>query len=357
MLETGDMGKEAPLAADGRVSGSVLTTVYEHHDERHHDGLETDEIKLLDALQHDDLVTVLSSEADATTEAAKQTCNYFRHLKNAQDPAREGLCIVEGPEPIRLMLESTCQSVALLLKPHIYMRLRQHVQAMPAERRPHIVIMPWRSITALVGYNLRRGALGCARIPHHQDEAWLFESLLTRETRRWRLVAVDGCNNAANMGSIIRTAAALDMDALLISSDSVDPWYRQCVRVSMGHIFRMPCIRCDDLAATLIALGTVDASSSADDAAEVACPTFAGVIDADAPSLSTMPRLRSSRWCVVVGSEAHGITQHVRDACTTRLRIPMRPGVDSMAINVAAAILMNGLRERDLASASKDDHA
>lgn len=67
----------------------------------------------------------------------------------------------------------------------------------------------------------------------------------------WRVLAIDTTYDAANLGGMIRSASAFGVDALLLSDDSCDAWYRRSVRVSMGHIFRVPVVRCTDLAATL----------------------------------------------------------------------------------------------------------
>ena len=77
------------------------------------------------------------------------------------------------------------------------------------------------------------------------------KNVLRDDCASWRVLAIDTTYDAANLGGMIRSASAFGVDALLLSDDSCDAWYRRSVRVSMGHIFRVPVVRCPDLAGTL----------------------------------------------------------------------------------------------------------
>jgi tRNA G18 (ribose-2'-O)-methylase SpoU len=147
---------------------------------------------------------------------------------------------------------------------------------------------------------------------------------------------VDTTYDAANLGGMIRTASACGIDAVLLSGDSCDAWYRRSVRVSMGHVFVVPHLRCDDLAATLQTL-SVDAGLD----------SYAAVIDRDANPLCSFgtqgdARSISRRWCVVMGNEDTGIGESVRGVCEQRrVRISMADGVDSLNIGVACGVLLH----------------
>jgi tRNA G18 (ribose-2'-O)-methylase SpoU len=103
----------------------------------------------------------------------------------------------------------------------------------------------------------------------------------------------------------------------------------------MGHVFKLPIVRCDDLGSSLKRLH-----------ADYGLVSYAGVIDDDAPLVASVPDA-PARWCAVVGNEDKGISDKVRDACEAsgggRLRIKMAPGCDSLSITVAAGILIYGL--------------
>ncbi len=137
--------------------------------------------------------------------------------------------------------------------------------------------------------------------------------------RAERLIIVEGVDNPANVGSIVRNGAALGWDGLLLDHTSADPWSRRSLRVAMGTAFSLPHARTTDLlevlaAATDIALYALTPSPDATDIRSVA-PT--------------------GRRAVIVGSERSGLSADVLDAATP-VRIPMAGGVDSL--NAAAAV-------------------
>jgi len=188
-----------------------------------------------------------------------------------------------------------------------------------------------------------RGSLGCGQVPVGRDIPWLHQNVLTPARKRWRILAIDTSYSTSNVGSMIRCSSAFGVHAILISSNCADAWYRQSVRVSMGHIFRVPVIRCQDLAQTLQQLQEVHSVQS-----------FGAVIDEDATSLRSLNSTPesvfvASRWCCVLGNEDAGISDAVRNVPDlVRLRVDMLPGVDSLSINNATAVLLNGLREREV---------
>ena len=132
-----------------------------------------------------------------------------------------------------------------------------------------IIIANEEALSEIAGFPIARGALACGIVPSYmQNHAyeWL-KNLLSSETssytatqsttqqqvqqnkpitRRRKLLALDRIANAANMGSILRTAAAFSIDAIILSDDSCDAWYRQSVRVSLGHVVTVPIIRVSD---------------------------------------------------------------------------------------------------------------
>jgi SpoU rRNA Methylase family len=104
----------------------------------------------------------------------------------------------------------------------------------------------------LTGYAGARGAMACGFVPRNRDVNWLINSYLRRLNKnRVRLLAVDGVSDTSNLGSMIRTASAFGVDAILLSETTCDAWYRRCIRVSMGHVFRVPTVRVKELASVL----------------------------------------------------------------------------------------------------------
>jgi tRNA G18 (ribose-2'-O)-methylase SpoU len=236
-----------------------------------------------------------------------------------------------------------------------------------------IVIANEDALSEIAGFPIARGAMACAVIPSYMQRngyAWLtslFADTGQQQPIIRRILALDAVSNAANMGSIIRTAAAFSIDAIILSDDSCDAWYRQSVRTSMGHVISVPIIRVADWGR-----GFSNAADRDDDAKRnglasclrwlrermnVEC--FAAVVDDDdvidnskASSRTCFPPLVSldsaldiscRSWCCVLGNEGHGIRDDVVRECDKRLKIRMASGVDSLSLPIAAGILMYGL--------------
>lgn len=147
-----------------------------------------------------------------------------------------------------------------------------------------------------------------------------------------RLVLVEAVDNPANIGAVVRNAAGLGWDGLIVDATSADPLARRSLRVSMGHALVLPHARTRDIAATIAELATagfvVAALTPAPDAVD---------IDAVEPP---------DRLVVCMGAERVGLSDTVQQAATLRVRIPMHHGVDSLNVAAATAIACHALRRR-----------
>jgi len=235
-----------------------------------------------------------------------------------------------------------------------------------------IVIADEEALSEIAGFSIARGAMACAVIPNYMQKhayAWLTNLLFNTDQHKpiRRLIALDAVTNAANMGSIIRTAAAFSIDAIILSDDSCDAWYRQSVRTSMGHVISVPIIRVADWEKDFSKVAARDDNVKRNGLASclrwlrecmnVEC--FAAVVDDDgdnsdgkAGNGTCLPPLVSLEsaldcgcrsWCCVLGNEGHGIRDIVIQKCDKRLKIGMASGVDSLSLPIAAGILMFGL--------------
>lgn len=211
-------------------------------------------------------------------------------------------------------------------------------------------------MSSIAGFNISRGALACGIVPTHRTEDW-FRGYLdemwerSRTTHRpFRLLALDGISDTANLGSMIRTASAFGLVAVVLSMDCCDAWYRRSVRVSMGHVFRIPCIRVSNLAQFVLDLGKAFGTTTTAAVPPMMITTYAAVIDPAADvildhlPLNSVPR----SWCCIMGSEATGISPAVREACHYSIRIDMESGVDSLSVPIATGILLHGLKAREV---------
>ena len=183
-------------------------------------------------------------------------------------------------------------------------------------------------IEQLTGFHLHRGALAAMQRPPLPS----VESLIA-EARR--VIVLEDVVDHTNVGAIFRSAAALGVDAVLITPRCADPLYRRSIRVSMGTVFQVPWTRIDpwpqgmgllhDAGLTVAAMALSDDSVSLDDL-ETAAP---------------------ERLALVVGTEGDGLSHRTVAEADLTLRIPMAGGVDSLNVAAASAVAMWALRPRD----------
>jgi tRNA(Leu) C34 or U34 (ribose-2'-O)-methylase TrmL len=286
--------------------------------------------------------------------------------------------IAEGTEAVRLLIQQQQQQqqlrqevdispiiklVSVFIKTNAFfenpVNLKKDVEEAAQvnnetqQRPPFSVIIGSELVqTKVVGFPFCRGALACGIVPSwSDDEGWLWNYLKkNRRTHKvamtenqlprspLRIVALDGVCDTANMGSVVRSASAFGMDALILSQDSCDIWYRKSVRVSMGHLCRVPPVRVASLAATIRRLQE-----------ELGVVAYAAVTTNANCVLEHMSQGDvSPAWCCVIGNEGSGISERVIEACTKRIKIGMDEGVDSLSIPVATGILLHGLKEREM---------
>lgn len=147
------------------------------------------------------------------------------------------------------------------------------------------------------------------------------------------VVLLESVRDPSNLGAIIRSAAALGVDRLIVSSDCADVFHPRAVRASMGMLFRQRIDAVDDLPAVIRQLR------------ESGRRVYAAMLDPHAVRLGEFP-IRAGD-CVVIGNEGHGLTKETADACGDRVIIPMAEGVESFNAAVAASILMWEFRRRE----------
>ena len=239
-------------------------------------------------------------------------------LRNTLAPEK-GLFIAESPKVIRVALDAGYEPVSLLCE-------RRHITGDAADiidRYPDIPVYTGdRDLLAqLTGYTLTRGVLCAMRRPKERPLADVLEGAR-------RVVVIDGVVDTTNIGAIFRSAAALGIDAVLLTRQSCDPLNRRAVRVSMGSVFLVPWTWLDsysslaDLGFKTVAMALTDKSIPLDD-----------------PILTTEPRL-----AIIMGTEGDGLPTSTIASADYVVRIPMAHGVDSLNVAAAAAVAFWQLR-------------
>ena len=234
----------------------------------------------------------------------------------------KGIFIAESPKVIRVALDAGHEPLALLCE-------ERHITGDAADiiaRYPDIPIYTGTRelLASLTGYTLTRGVL-CAM----QRPVALSVSEVVREARR--VVIIDGVTDTTNIGAIFRSAAALGIDAVLLTRTACNPLNRRAVRVSMGSVFLVPWTWIDDIEREMHAEGFVTAAMALTDNA----------ISVDSPTLKSAERL-----AIIMGTEGDGLAREVITAADYVVRIPMAHGVDSLNVAAAAAVAFWELRSR-----------
>ena len=245
-------------------------------------------------------------------------------LRNKLD-AEKGLFIAESPKVIRVALQAGYQPQALLCeRRHISGDAADIIAACPDDIP---VYTGDRELLAqLTGYTLTRGVLCAMRRPAEQTVADVLARISA--DKKHRIVVIDGVVDTTNIGAIFRSAAALGIDAVLLTRSSCDPLNRRAVRVSMGSVFLVPWTWLDSYE-TLRQLGYRTAAMALTDKS----------ISLDAPILKEQQRL-----AFIMGTEGDGLPkQTIADADFT-VRIPMSHQVDSLNVAAAAAVAFWELR-------------
>ena len=249
---------------------------------------------------------------------------YFRlteaQLRNKRHPG-QGIFIAESHKVIGHALDSGCIPLSFLME----RRQIEGVSGTVLSRCPDTpVYTADREVLArLTGYELTRGCLCAMRRPAPKSV-----EDVTQYARR--VAVLDGIADAANVGAILRSAAALHMDAILLSPTCCDPLHRRAVRVSMGTVFQIPWARLEqNWPGQLRALGIKTAALALTDRS----------VSVDAPQLASEERL-----ALVLGSEGDGLSPAVIEGCDYTVKIPMAHGVDSLNVAAAAAVAFWELR-------------
>jgi tRNA G18 (ribose-2'-O)-methylase SpoU len=235
-------------------------------------------------------------------------------LLNRSEPEK-GMFIAESPKVIERALDAGCMPVSFLVeKRHLMTQARRLL-----DRCPDIPVYTaeFDVLTQLTGFQLTRGML-CAM---YRPILPTVESVC--EGARRVAVLVDVVN-PTNVGAIFRSAAALNMDAVLLSPFCSNPLYRRAIRVSMGTVFQIPWTFLDDRG--IGALHTLGFRTAAMALTENSIPI-------DDPAL-----LSEERLAIVLGTEGDGLSPTAIADCDYTVRIPMSHGVDSLNVAAASAV-------------------
>ena len=233
-------------------------------------------------------------------------------LLNRENP-ENAMFIGESPKVIERALDAGYEPVSILVE-------RKHIEGEAKDIIARCGDIPvytadFEVLTQLTGFQLTRGMLCALRRKKLSSAAEI-----CRDAKR--VAVLENVMNPTNVGAIFRSAAALGMDAVLLTNGSSNPLYRRAIRVSMGTVFQVPW--------TFI--------ESVSELQELGFKTCAMALREDTLSIRD-PRLQAEpKLAVVLGTEGDGLADATIDHCDYTVRIPMTHGVDSLNVAAASAV-------------------
>ena len=234
----------------------------------------------------------------------------------------KGIFIAESPKVISRALDAGYEPVSLLME-------RRQITGPAAEILARCGDAPVYTadrelLAGLTGFELTRGVLCAFRRPAPRSA-----EELCKEARR--VAVLEGIVDSTNVGAIFRSAAALNMDAVLINPSCCDPLCRRAVRVSMGTVFQVPWAQLGETPADWPGQGLARLRAMGFKTAAMALSDRSVPIDDEA--LAAEPKL-----AIVLGTEGDGLAHATIAACDYTVRIPMSHGVDSLNVAAASAV-------------------
>ena len=256
------------------------------------------------------------------TDFSAPELDVFARLTEAQLLNREhieqGLFIAESPKVIERALDAGCVPVSLLME-------RKHIDGQAREiilrcGETPVYTAPLEVLTQLTGFRLTRGVLCAMRRPTLRDA-----ETVCADARR--IAVLENIMNPTNLGAIFRSAAALNIEAVLLTPACSDPLYRRALRVSMGTVFQVP--------------WAYFGSGEAADVAQLKALGFrtaAMALRDDAVSIDDARLAAEERLAIVLGTEGDGLARETIADCDYTVRSPMSHGVDSLNVAAASAV-------------------
>ena len=251
-------------------------------------------------------------------------------LRNKLEPEK-GIFIAESLKVINRALDGGVEPVSVLMTPE-WVDSAAEVVARVLTQAPQapVFVAPKSEVERLAGFNLTRGILCAMRRPALPSVEDLLATCVHGGPAT-RIAVLEGIVDHTNVGAIFRSAAALGIDAVLVTPTCCDPLYRRAVRVSMGTVFQVPWTRIGNSVRDwpeaglkiLHDLGFATASMALSDDS----------IPLGSPELAAQERL-----ALIFGTEGDGLSTRTIAGSTYTVKIPMRHGVDSLNVAAASAV-------------------
>lgn len=233
-----------------------------------------------------------------------------------------GIFIAESPKVIERALDAGCKPISFLVE-------KKQIETQAKEILNRCASIPvytaeFDVLTKLTGFGLTRGML-CAM------ERPVLRSVEEVCKNAKRIAVLENVVNPTNVGAIFRSAAALNMDAVLLTPACSDPLYRRAIRVSMGTVFQVPWTFFDKKTITWPETGICSLK-------EMGFKTAAMALTDDSVSIDDKNLMGEEKLAIVLGTEGEGLAHDTIADCDYTVKIPMTHGVDSLNVAAASAV-------------------
>lgn len=245
---------------------------------------------------------------------------FYKTLRLPKEHLKQGVFISEGEKVVQRLLMSDIEITSILITPTWFAHYKTLLEQRPESIT--VFIAEKSLMETIVGFHLHQGIMALSKIPQPNN----IDTILKEAQKPYLFVAVDGLTNAENLGVIVRNCAGFGVQALLVGETSSSPYLRRAVRNSMGSIFRMQIVQCENLVNTLRYLKEYKFRI-------IGAHPHSGNNTIQNVDLTT-------NCCIVLGSEGAGISSAVLSACDISVSIPMQNGIDSLNVASANAIFL-----------------
>ena len=278
----------------------------------------------------DPRLLAFSRMTDAELRDPKQMVGLARALGDDPESLSEGLFIGESRNVIERALGAGIEPFAVLVERCWLTQTEPLIERLiEADATLPVFVATREQMRALTGFERTRGALAAFRRPALPPPGSVLESAK-------RVAVLENVTNHTNIGAIFRSAAALGIDAVLVTPSCHDPYYRRAARVSMGTVFQVPWTR--------IGSGADWACDGMPLLHEHGFTTCALALSDDSIRLQDERLKKCDKLALVLGTEGDGLAARTIAACDYTVRIPMSHDVDSLNVAAASAVAFWELR-------------
>ena len=249
-------------------------------------------------------------------------------LLNRHEP-ENGIFIAESPRVIERALDAGCIPLSFLAE-------KKHVETEAKELIARcgevpVYVAEFDVLTQITGYKLTRGMLCAMRRPPLRTPAEVCAGAR-------RIAILENVVNPTNVGAIFRSAAALNMDAVLLTPDCSDPLYRRAIRVSMGTVFQIPWTFIQDNNEMRCQREILWPRQAITELREMGYKTAALALTDDSVGIDNPELMQEEKLAIILGTEGEGLMDRTIEMCDYTVKIPMSHDVDSLKVAAASAV-------------------